>query len=139
MERHTYNYINSMIRKKSVYSMLILISLITTPLIAIGWDVGTSGGGYLSIPGEIQEDSVTPLMSASISLIYSPLVIQISPEVLLNIPLQVTYTSRSQLYGPIYFKDFTTIASGLEFTLGITKPISISLSMLYAIQVKDDE
>jgi hypothetical protein len=134
-----YNYIKSMIRKNKMYSIIILFSLITMPLMAFGWDVGTSGGAFLSIPGPIQEDAVETLPSASFSINYSPLVVETSPATSISLQLQLTHTTRSQLIGPIYFKDFTTIASGIEFEVNIAKPISVSLALLYSLQIQDDE
>ncbi len=109
------------------------------PLIATGWEVETSGGAYVSIPGEVQEDALKPLMSGTISLTYSPLVMRVTPNFYISLPVNVTYTSRSQFNGPIFFKDFTSIAGGAEFTIGVNHPISLSLSLLLALQVKDDE
>lgn len=119
--------------------MIILISLITMPLIATGWDVGTSGGVYVSIPGEVQEDALKPLMSATVSLISSPFIITIFPALLISTPIEFTYTTRSQFNGPIYYKDFATIAGGIEFTFGPLTSMSTSISLLYALQIKDDE
>ena len=128
-----------MIRNKRVYSIITLVSLITAPVLAIGWDIGGSTGAFLSIPGSIQEDAVPPLSSGYFSFSYSPLVIQSSANTHLSFLTQITHTTRSQLYGPIYFKDFTTLATGLEFELSILHPISFSLALLFSLQIEDDE
>ena len=108
-------------------------------MMASGWDLGAFGGSYISIPSPIQSSTPVALSPASASLIYSPFVVSLSEDALVALQLQLTLTTRSLYYGPIYWKSFTTIGGGVEFTLGINKPVAFSLSFVYALQTKDDE
>ncbi|NCB02802.1 MAG: hypothetical protein EOM67_11640, partial [Spirochaetia bacterium] len=140
MKQQRYHYITLMKMKRETYILLILISLISlNPLYAINWNIGAFGGAYLFIPGPIQEDVIDPRISASASLIFSPLIFNITHDAQMALQLQLTHTTKSQYYGPIYWKEFTTIGTGLEITLGTLKPLSFSLAFIYALQFKDDE
>ena len=123
--------------KVSAYIFLFSLILLL-PLGASAWDLGTFGGVYLPIPSTIQQDAIQTLPCTSISIIISPYLIPLSDEILVTPQVQLTYTSHSIYYGPIYWKEFTTLLAGAEFTLH-DKDIAFSLSALYGLQFKNDD